>query len=218
MEEFYKTIVELHSKGMTDKEIGLAIGYSHSYVRKVRKFILGLENLRDLKAKKMLKLIPELHSKGISDSEIARLLGESSSSIQHYRKNLLKLSTHFEEKTYDSEEERIKGYMIRNIKSSAKRRGIVFDLHYTDLTLPKYCPLLGLELKYRGEVEFNSIDRATVDRIDNTKGYVEGNVWIISRLANSMKNEATLEQLETFANNVYKLLENQRARGGVTVS
>jgi hypothetical protein len=123
--------------------------------------------------------------------------------------------------------------MIRNVKYSSKRRNLDFDLDYKDITLPRYCPLLNIELNYNNQkshkilnlgndyenLSFNDISRATVDRIDNSKGYVKGNIIILSRLANAMKNEANFEQLETFSTNILNLInfyKNQGARGNIT--
>lgn len=46
---------------------------------------------------------------------------------------------------------------------------------------------------------------ASIDRIDNDKRYVKGNVWIISTKANRIKSNATLAELELL---VSKLKEN----------
>ena len=56
------------------------------------------------------------------------------------------------------------------------------------------CPIMGTEF-IRGEPRNNS---PSLDRIDNDKGYVLGNIQIISNLANKMKHNATKEQLERF--------------------
>ena len=88
-----------------------------------------------------------------------------------------------------------------------KKRGIHFDLKYTDFELPEYCPILGMKLEYGSGNDGNAPNHATLDRINNSKGYIPGNVMIISRLANAMKNESSFEQLQTFITN-YKYLIN----------
>ena len=91
------------------------------------------------------------------------------------------------------------------IKNSAKGRNTEFSITIEDIIIPKSCPLLGIELTNilgRGGV----IDsNPSVDRIDNSKGYIKGNVWVISKLANRMKSSATKEQLLMFAKNVNKI-------------
>lgn len=123
------------------------------------------------------------------------------------------------EHTYLNKYDRIRGYIIRNSKFMAKRRGIFFDLQYTDFELPEYCPILNVKLEYGAGKNGNSPYHATLDRIDNSKGYIKGNVMIISRLANAMKNEASFEQLQQFINNYSILLNNineQGIRGNIT--
>ena len=179
-----------------------------------------------------LEAIKSLIDKGLNDSEISKLIDINRRRVAYIREKY-KLNTNFKHRNYKSKEDRIKGYMIRNIKYSAKRRNLDFDLDYTDIKLPKYCPLLGIELNYTNnrnnkflnlgddyvDLGFNDPSKASVDRIDNTKGYVKGNIIILSRLANAMKNEASFEQLETFSKNILKLInfyKNQGARGNIT--
>lgn len=117
------------------------------------------------------------------------------------------------ENTYTNKYDRIRGYIIRNSKYTAGRRGIYFNLKYTDFELPKYCPILGVKLEYGAGNDGNSPYHATLDRIDNNKGYIPGNVMVISRLANAMKNQADFTQLETFITN-YSLLINYYKKYG----
>ncbi len=93
-------------------------------------------------------------------------------------------------------------------KMSARARNIEFSIDENDLSiLPEYCPLLNVKIDYEYGNGIN-LNAASIDRIDNSKGYIKGNVWIISRLANTMKSEATIEQLLEFSNNTIKIFKN----------
>ena len=97
---------------------------------------------------------------------------------------------------------------LSTARLTARSRKIEFSITEDDFSeLPEYCPLLNVKLDY---VYGNgrNLNAASIDRIDNSKGYIAGNVWIISLLANTMKNEATIEQLLEFSNNVIKIFKN----------
>jgi hypothetical protein len=64
------------------------------------------------------------------------------------------------------------------------------------------CPYLGIPLQH-GVGKMCSAS-PTLDRIDPDKGYVEGNVEIVSHMANSMKRDATSKQLVAFAREVLR--------------
>jgi hypothetical protein len=89
-------------------------------------------------------------------------------------------------------------------KENSKRKGYEFNLDVEDIIIPTHCPYLGIKLNFGIEGN-NSNDYYSIDRIDSSKGYVKGNIQIISRLANTMKNNATNEQLITFSQNVLKI-------------
>ena len=86
---------------------------------------------------------------------------------------------------------------LRVKASNAKRLGYEWDLKYTDVIWNTHCPVLGMELDYF--LEYRQENSPTFDRIDSSKGYVAGNVHIISYRANRIKNDATPEELRKLA-------------------
>lgn len=94
--------------------------------------------------------------------------------------------------------------LINNARYRATQRGLDFDLTVEDIVIPDKCPYLDLHFSemFGKNKEIRGDFLPTLDRIDNTKGYVKGNVEVISRLANTMKNKATKEQLICFATHV----------------
>ena len=86
----------------------------------------------------------------------------------------------------------------------AKRKGIPvgfasiaeFALHLQQIA-PKKCPVFNQPFVERG----NGVSRwsPSVDKIIPKKGYVKGNIQVISFMANTMKQEATPKQLKQFA-------------------
>jgi hypothetical protein len=91
--------------------------------------------------------------------------------------------------------------LLKNAKVRAKRKGQVFNITIDDIIIPEYCPYLKCKLTNIGSTEVNPTD-ASIDRIDSSKGYIKGNIQIISSLANRMKQDATEEELITFANTI----------------
>lgn len=88
---------------------------------------------------------------------------------------------------------------------SARRRskleGFEFNLDRSDIVIPERCPYLGISLtSYRGRG--NIWTNASIDRIDNNRGYVKGNIQIVSRKANTMKQDVSIEELLCFARNI----------------
>ena len=91
--------------------------------------------------------------------------------------------------------------MLWQAKASASQKNLSFNLDETDIIIPTHCKYLEIPLTQSlgsGVVWSN----ASLDRIDSSLGYIKGNVEVISRKANTMKNMATDEELVTFAKNV----------------
>lgn len=94
--------------------------------------------------------------------------------------------------------------LLREAQRRAERRGIPFVLtwQYVESIWPDACPYLGVPLQH-GVGKMCSAS-PTLDRVEPVKGYVEGNVEVISWLANVMKNSATKAQLVSFAQEVFR--------------
>ncbi len=91
--------------------------------------------------------------------------------------------------------EKKKARCIVHARYRAKKSGIPFDITVDDITWPTHCPVLGLELDYVNSKRAQD-NAATLDRIDNSKGYVKGNVYVISWRANALKTDATVDELQ----------------------
>ena len=90
--------------------------------------------------------------------------------------------------------------LMRQARARARKRGIEFSLVAGDLDWPEVCPVLGIRLHYGGGGGYGGKpDSASLDRIDNTKGYVPGNVAVISHRANMLKRDGTADELEAIA-------------------
>lgn len=88
-------------------------------------------------------------------------------------------------------------YMLDRSKSRAKKKGFEHTITIEDIHIPEVCPLLGIPLfPGIGGVCPNS---PTLDRIDSSKGYTPDNIWVISYKANTIKSNATPEELLTIA-------------------
>jgi hypothetical protein len=91
----------------------------------------------------------------------------------------------------------IHAVLLKNCKDRSLKKGIEFNLTLEDIVIPNICPIL-LQPIIQGTKE-NYRFSPSVDRIDNTKGYIKGNVQIISMKANTIKNSATIEELLLFS-------------------
>lgn len=96
------------------------------------------------------------------------------------------------------------GQLLRHAKQRASDRKIEFTItrDYVKGLLVSHCPILGIELCYTNSILCD--DSPTLDRIDNSKGYVADNVQILSCIANRMKSNATPDMLRKFADYIMK--------------
>jgi len=69
-----------------------------------------------------------------------------------------------------------------------------WEIKHSDLVFPTHCPILGLELDWFSESRKEN--SPSFDRVDPGKGYLKGNVVIMSWRANRIKNDGTASEHE----------------------
>jgi hypothetical protein len=85
-------------------------------------------------------------------------------------------------------------YYLPRVKIDARKRNIEFNITLENIFAPDFCPIFNTKLNYSGKPNAPE-EKPSLDRIDNTKGYIPGNIMVISWRANKLKADATLEQL-----------------------
>lgn len=97
--------------------------------------------------------------------------------------------------------------LLANAKRRSRQKGIPFNLEPEDLILPTTCPVLDIPMYVGEEMHDGS---PTLDRYIPEKGYVIGNVNIISNKANRLKNDGTLEEIDM----LLKWMKDQENKDG----
>jgi hypothetical protein len=98
------------------------------------------------------------------------------------------------------------GRIYYRMYKAHKKDGYNFKLQPSDIDIPEYCPILNIKLSTDPK-DKDLPNYYSPDRIDSGKGYVTGNVRIISQKANKMKTKATQEDILKFAYNGLLLIQ-----------
>lgn len=81
------------------------------------------------------------------------------------------------------------------IKNKCLNSDLPCDIEVDDLSpFPLTCPVLGIDIDYFKKGKGGSNNSPSIDRMDPEKGYVKGNVRIISQKANRLKQDASVEE------------------------
>jgi hypothetical protein len=92
----------------------------------------------------------------------------------------------------------ITSMMVSSSKKRARKAGVPHTITREDIIIPDVCPVMGIPL-YPGVGRGPQHNAPSLDRIIPELGYIPGNIQVISHLANSMKRDASPEQLRLFA-------------------
>lgn len=94
--------------------------------------------------------------------------------------------------------------ILYRAKDRAKRFGREFDITEEDVLWNTVCPIFKIPIDYevKGSPSNNS---PALDRIDNSMGYIRGNVRVISQRANELKRDATYEEIKLLYENFFEV-------------
>ena len=99
---------------------------------------------------------------------------------------------------------------LSDAKSRSKRYNLEFNLteEYLKSIYPEdgMCPLLNIQLNWDSDAKHPS--KPSLDRIDNNKGYIKGNVQWVSWRANNLMKDASPDELLMLAQNYKKVYDD----------
>jgi len=87
--------------------------------------------------------------------------------------------------------------LLKCSKAGAKRDGREHTITLADIVIPEFCPVYGLRLDCAAPARAPNLP--SLDRVDNTKGYVPGNVRVISWKANCDKSDLSQDEILALA-------------------
>jgi hypothetical protein len=94
-------------------------------------------------------------------------------------------------------------------KRRATQKNLEFTLKVEDIVVPDSCPMLGIPL-FPATGKHARDNSPTLDRIDSRLGYTPSNILVISHRANTIKGNATIEELEMIADYIENALDRPR--------
>jgi hypothetical protein len=98
--------------------------------------------------------------------------------------------------------------LLRRAKKRAAYQETPFNLTLDDIEVPKYCPVLGIELKpNKGRFSDGS---PSLDKFIPKKGYTRGNVYVISHRANVLKGNAAVQEVAAILRWMRRITQQRR--------
>lgn len=98
--------------------------------------------------------------------------------------------------------------LYHGAKARCGKNNLDFNLTLEDIIIPDLCPVFGLPFNKKSSDYFSNSMGPSIDRINPDIGYIKGNIVIVSCRANSIKNNATINELIQVAE-FYKKFQGQ---------
>ena len=93
--------------------------------------------------------------------------------------------------------------LYHSARKRALKNRIEFNIHLDDIIINECCPILGIKLDQALRKESGNRtprqNAPSLDRIDSNKGYIPGNIMVVSYRANVLKKDGTSKEHELIA-------------------
>lgn len=107
-------------------------------------------------------------------------------------------------------------YLLKNAQYRARNNNLPFDITLADIVIPEFCPVLGIKI-VPGRRRKGFLDASpSIDKIVPSKGYVRGNICVISGRANRLKSDGTAAEMRAIADYIER--ETRHPVTGVEVT
>lgn len=128
--------------------------------------------------------------------------------IEYHRKYRLVNQLELSEKRRAKRKQIPEKFLWQEAKKRAKQKGLEFSIEIEDIKIPKRCPYLNIPLWVSDETP--SDNSPSIDRIDPSKGYVQGNICVCSFRANTIKRDASLHEIEQLYKSLKRIASNKQ--------
>ena len=98
--------------------------------------------------------------------------------------------------------------LIKTAKRNAKIKSVPFNIEIHEIVIPDFCPVFGTAI--RKEWGLDRDNGPSLDRIIPEKGYVKGNVIVVSWRANRLKGEATIDEMRRLSSFYGQFLQTEK--------
>lgn len=183
---------------LTYEELGVLLNVNKSIAFKIKKY-LNIKDSKTLKKEALSIKVLELYNNGVKVTSIVKQLNTHHEIVYDILRKL-GLATGFLDRNLKHDgftgHEGLQGKYWYNIKRGAESRNLDFSISIEYawslyLTQDKKCAISGRPIHMANSFKelSSGLNEASLDRIDSSKGYIEGNVQWIHKDINFMKQD-----------------------------
>lgn len=132
----------------------------------------------------------------------------SKESIEYSRKYRLINQLELSKKRRAKRKKNPEKFLWQEAKNRAKQKQLSFNITIEDVVIPPKCPYLGIPLWVGNDTP--SDNSPSIDRIDPTKGYTKDNICVCSFRANTLKRDASFQEIHQLYTSLKKMINSKQ--------